>query len=63
MVKCYFYKSHEIRTVTEKKEQGINTSMYLKKKAGDMSKSDKKVQSTIDMGKFVNISFYFLKSC
>ena len=37
--------------------------MYLKKKAGDMSKSDKKVQSTIDMGKFVNISFYFLKSC
>ena len=57
---------HEILgvgTVTEKKYQGINSSMYLKKKAGDMSKSNKKVQSTIDMGKFVKISVYYLKSC
>ena len=47
----------------KKKEQGKNSSMYLKKKAGDTSKSNKKVQSTIDMGKFVRISVYYLKSC
>ena len=63
MVKCYYcYKSHEIRQQL-KKRIGHKFFNVSEKKAGDTSKSNKKVQSTIDMGKFVRISVYYLKSC